>query len=88
MWREWVEEGKDIWAIARVARNPFGLKEKGNSIMVQGALLETDKEFTEAFVRHNLKTEDVPRRARTPERLRRPSRQSHASASKKGPKEH
>ena len=38
-----IEEGKDVWAIARVARNPFGLKEK-------------EADVKQAFVRHNLKT--------------------------------
>ena len=57
-WKEWVAEGKDIWAIVRVARNPFGLKEKGNAIIDQGMLLESDEDLKQAFVRHNLKTDE------------------------------
>ena len=26
MWMRWVEEGKSVWDIARMARNPFNLK--------------------------------------------------------------
>ena len=53
-----VEEGKDAWAIARVARNPFGLKERGGNIKgEEGERILKDRELKEAFVRHNLKTE-------------------------------
>ena len=24
MWKQWIEEGKDVWLVARVAKNPFG----------------------------------------------------------------
>ena len=39
---------KDVWAIARVERNPFGLKEKGNAIKEQGVLLDEDDNLKEA----------------------------------------
>lgn len=51
-----MEEGS---AIARVTRNPFGLKEKGNAMMENGILLETEQQLTKAFVDHNLKTGEV-----------------------------
>lgn len=31
-WRKFVEEGEDVWKIARVARNPFNLRERCGSL--------------------------------------------------------
>ena len=53
-WTEWIEEGKDIWAIVK---NPCRLKENGNAITEQGVLLENDEDLKKAIIRHNLKTE-------------------------------
>ena len=36
MWKEWVEERKDVWAIGRVARNTVGLTQRENTIAEQG----------------------------------------------------
>ena len=56
--------------IARVATNPFGLKEKGNAVKEQGVLLEEDEHLKEAFVRHNLKTGDKVEQEREAIRVR------------------
>ena len=63
MWRQWVEEGKDIWSIAKIASNPFGLKESGANIQQEeGETMEEDEELKEAFVRHNLKTGELDKK--------------------------
>jgi len=28
MWMDWIEEGKEVWDIARVCKNPFGMRER------------------------------------------------------------
>ena len=52
-----MEEGKDVWAIARVARNPFGLRERGGNILNEkGKVFRNDKELSKGFMEHNLRT--------------------------------
>ena len=56
-WRKFVEEGEDVWKIARVARNPFNLKgrckglEKENGEKVEE---DDDEGKCRAFLEHHI----------------------------------
>ena len=54
MWNDWVEEGREVWDIIRVCKNPFGRRERCGTIRDEGGIYETEGEKLEAFVRHNL----------------------------------
>jgi len=56
-WRKFVEEGEDVWRIARVAQNPFNLKERCGSLQTEdGKIIEEHDEAgkCEAFLQHNI----------------------------------
>ena len=56
-WRKFVEEGEDVWKIARVARNPFNLKERCGTLEKEDGekVEEDDKEGKcRAFLEHNI----------------------------------
>ena len=56
-WVQWVEEGKQVWDIARVARNPFNLKTRCTKDE-EGQVHSDDSAIATAFVKHNLITEE------------------------------
>ena len=56
-WRKFVEEGEDVWTIARIAKNPFNLKNRCGSSQEEDGLVvdEYDQEGKcKAFLRHNI----------------------------------
>ena len=75
MWSNWVTEGKEVWDIVRVCKNPFGMRERcGVVVDKEGIRSESKEELLEAFIKHNLITEAGvvrdkvgPQRRRTPE---------------------
>jgi len=54
MWQDWVEEGREVWDIARVCRNPFGRRERCGTLKDEGRTYDTDEEKFLAFVSHSL----------------------------------
>lgn len=55
MWVQWVEEGKSVWDIARVARNPFNLKTRCTKVEdEEGRVHSEDKDIGAAFIKHNI----------------------------------
>ena len=56
---QWVEEGKSVWAIARVARNTCNLKTRYTKIEDEEGQVHTeDSDIAAAFIKHNLITEE------------------------------
>lgn len=56
-WGDWIEEGKDVWKIARVVRNPFMVKERCSSLETEdGRIIQQDdpEGKCRAFVEHNV----------------------------------
>jgi len=80
MWDKWVTEGKEVWDIVRVVKNPFGMRERCGTLRdAEGHTYETDEEKCQAFIRHNLITE--PSADRIPvERQERKRTNEHISA--------
>ena len=65
MWKQWIEEGKDVWAIGRVAKNPSRLRQRGGNFQnEEGEATEGDEEVKDTFVKHNIKTEGEGREER------------------------
>ena len=56
-WRKFVEEGEDVWKIARVARNPFNLKERCGALEKEDGEKveeEDDEGKCKAFLKYNI----------------------------------
>jgi len=85
-WKDWVEERRDVWQIARVARNPFQLKKRCHALELEdGSVVHEDDHEGKcrAFVEHNVihghceptrvsrRTERVTPTERTMERIHR-----------------
>ena len=73
---QWVEEGKSVWDIVRVARKPFNLQTKCTKIEdEQGEIHREDGGIAAAFVKHNIITEAREGEEETegPTRRRQPS---------------
>ena len=57
MWIQWVEEGKSVWDIARVARNPFNLKTRCTKVEgKEGQVHSEDKDVAAAIIKDNVIT--------------------------------
>ena len=55
---QWVEEGKSVWDIARVARNPFNLQTRCTKVEEgEGQVHGEDSGVAAAFIKHNLISE-------------------------------
>lgn len=56
-WGDWIEQGKDMWQIMRVARNPFQLKERCHTLELEdGTIIQEDDSEGKcrAFVEYNV----------------------------------
>jgi len=56
-WRKFVEEGGDVWKIARIARNPFNLKERCGRLQGEDSEEveeDDDKGKCRVFLKHNI----------------------------------
>lgn len=84
VWTKWVEDGKWVWDIARVARNPFNLSQRcGELTDNDGGVCNTKEKKCKAFVNHNIVTtqreqeapeEDAQRFRRASQRPRKSSK--------------
>jgi len=64
MWNNWLEEGREVWDIVRVCKNPFNSRARCGVITNDQGTYETDEEKARAFIQHNLITEPAaPRTA-------------------------
>jgi len=65
MWDNWLEEGRDVWDMVRICKNPFNYRAPYGAIRDdEGNTYEGDQEKFEAFKRHNLITDPAePREA-------------------------
>ena len=59
-WRRWIEEGRDVWQCARVARNPCSLHAMCGDITTEDGRVITElREKGESFVQYNLVTDEI-----------------------------
>ena len=63
MWNNWLKEGRDVWDMVRVCKNPFNSRGRCGVIKNEEGVYETDEEKADAFIKHNLITD--PADART-----------------------
>ena len=64
MWVQLVEEGKSVWDIAMVARNPFNLKTRCTKVDdEEGQLHSENSDIAAAFIKHKLITEATEQEA-------------------------
>ena len=57
-WLEWIANGKEVWDMVRVCKNPFGMRERCRILKdKEGNTFETAEEKRKAFTNHNLITE-------------------------------
>jgi len=74
MWTSWVSEGKEVWDIVRVCKNPFGMRERCGTLKDgAGNRYETSEEKLRAFTAHNLITDPTEERAAVRQHRRPPS---------------
>jgi len=63
MWNDWVEEGREVWDILRISRNPFNNRARCGTLKDdEGQTYDTDTEKFQAFRQHNLITEPAEAR--------------------------
>lgn len=57
-WAKWIQEGRDVWQCARVARNPFGMNKRCGDITAEdGTVATEDQEKGRLFAQYNLVNE-------------------------------
>jgi len=55
MWTSWISEGREVWDIVRVCKNPFGMRERCGTLKDgAGNQYESREEKLQAFTAHNL----------------------------------
>jgi len=71
MWDNWLDEGKDVWDMVQICKNPFNNRAPCRAIKDNdGNIYEEDHEKFEAFRRHNLITEPAEPRKEVGQQMR------------------